>query len=154
MSEFRPKRISRNELDEMIQDCINGVIRIDADETEIKFWLTVIPEALRYLYRKRKKIVRKLEEIENDLEEIDAKFKLVYIHSSQAEGNITERKDFATSMKLVKSPQYKELCNQHAMYTELLAGIDADITNVQEKSTSIRKFVNIETNKMQYDEDY
>lgn len=153
MGEFRPRRIPKSEIDEMIKDCIEGIIAPDADIVEIKWWMSIIPEALRYCYRKRKKIVRTIEGIEDRLEEIDAKFKLVYIHSSQASGNITERKDFAEAMKIAKSPEYKELSNQLSIFTELLNNVDADITNLQEKSTSIRKFSNIETSRVIYEDD-
>ena len=113
MAEFRPKHMSKEKLDNMILDCIEGVISADADVTEIYWWSSIIPEALRFLYRKRKKIVRNMDEISDRLEEIDAKFRLVYIHSSQASGSITEKKDFADSMKLARSPQYKSLKKQY-----------------------------------------
>lgn len=153
MAGFRPQHIDKEELDEMVQDCIWGVISADADVTEMYWWLSVIPEALRYLYRKRKKIIRQIDTISDRMDEISAKFRLVYIHSSRASGNITERKDFADSMKLAKSPEYKQLKKQLNGYTELLNACDADITNVEQKSVMIRKMTNIESSRVIYDED-
>lgn len=153
MAEFRPRRVNKEKLDEMILDCIEGVISADADVTEMYWWLSVIPEALRFLYRKRKKIVRKIDGITDRLDEISAKFRLVYIHSSQASGNITERKDFADSMKLARSPEYKELKFELNAYNELLNAVDADITNVEQKSVMIRKMTNIESSRVIYEED-
>lgn len=153
MAEFRPRRMDKEELDEMVQDCIEGVISADADVTEMYWWLSTIPEALRYLYRKRKKIVRQIDTISDRLDEISAKFRLVYIHSSRASGNITERKDFADSMKLAKSPEYKQLKKQLNGYNELLNACDADITNVEQKSVMVRKMTNIESSRVIYDED-
>lgn len=154
MAEFRPKHMSKEKLDNMILDCIDGVISADADVTEIYWWSSIIPEALRFLYRKRKKIVRNMDEISDRLEEIAAKFRLVYIHSSQASGSITEKKDFADSMKLARSPQYKSLKKQYNAYNELLAACDADITNVEQKSVMIRKMSNIQSSRVIYDEEY
>lgn len=153
MAGFRPQRMDKEELDEMVQDCIDGVISADADVTEMYWWLSAIPEALRYLYRKRKKITRSIDNINDRLDEVSAKFRLVYIHSSQASGNITERKDFADSMKLAKSPEYKQLKNQLNAYTELLNACDADIVNVEQKSVMIRKMTNIESARVIYEED-
>lgn len=153
MAEFRPKRIKQDKLDDMILDCIECPISADADVTEMYWWLSVIPEALRYLYRKRKKICRAIDDVSDRLDEISAKFRLVYIHSSKANGNITERKDFADSMKLAKSPEYKQLKNQLNAYTELLNACDADITNVEQKSVMVRKMTNIESSRVIYDED-
>lgn len=151
--EFRPKHYSKEKLDEMIIDCIDGIISSDADVTEMYWWLSVIPEALRYLYRKRKKIVRNIDAISDRIDEISAKFRLVYIHSSRASGNITERKDFADSMKLAKSVEYKELKKQLNAFNELLNSCDADIVNVEQKSVMIRKMTNIESSRVIYEED-
>lgn len=151
--EFRPKHYSKEKLDEMIIDCIDGIISSDADVTEMYWWLSVIPEALRYLYRKRKKIVRNIDTISDRIDEISAKFRLVYIHSSRASGNITERKDFADSMKLAKSVEYKELKKQLNAFNELLNSCDADIVNVEQKSVMIRKMTNIESSRVIYEED-
>ena len=151
--EFRPKHYSKEKLDEMIIDCIDGIISSDADVTEMYWWLSVIPEALRYLYRKRKKIVRNIDTISDRIDEISAKFRLVYIHSSRASGNITERKDFADSMKLAKSVEYKELKKQLNAFNELLNSCDADIVNVEQKSVMIRKMTNIESSRVIDEED-
>lgn len=153
-SSFRPKRVSKGEMDEMIQDCIEGAISPDADAIEIKWWCAVIPEALRYCMRKRKKVARLIEDIEIRLDEIDAKCKLVYIHSSRApQSNITERKDFAEAMKVAKSKEYKELRLQLAMFNEVYNNCEVDITNLQEKSYMVRKYANMETtNRMVYDD--
>lgn len=153
MAGFRPQRMDKEELDEMVQDCIDGVISADADVTEMYWWLSAIPEALRYLYRKRKKITRNIDNVNDRLDEISAKFRLVYIHSSQASGNITERKDFADSMKLARSTEYKQLKNQLNAYTELLNACDADIVNVEQKSVMVRKMTNIESARVIYEED-
>ena len=153
MVEFRPRRVNKEKLDEMILDCIEGVISADADVTEMYWGLSVIPEALRFLYRKLKKIGRKIDVITDRLDEISAKFRLVYIHSSQASGNITERKDFADSMKLARSPEYKKLKFELNAYNELLNAVDADITNVEQKSVMIRKMTNIESSRVIYEED-
>lgn len=154
MANFRPKRMDKEKLDNMIFDCIEGVISADADVTEIYWWSSIIPEALRFLYRKRKKIVRNIDETSDRLAEIAAKFRLVYIHSSQASGSITERKDFADSMRLARSPEYKKMKCQLNAYNELLNACDADITNVEQKSVMIRKMSNIESSRVIYDEEY
>lgn len=153
MAGFRPKRMDKDKLDEMIMDCIECVISADADVTEMYWWLSAIPETLRYLYRKRKRIVRKIDDVTDRLDEISAKFRLVYIHSSRASGNITEKKDFADSMKLARSPEYKKLKTELNVYTEILNAIDADITNVEQKSVMVRKMTNIESSRVVYDED-
>lgn len=153
MSEFKPYRPDKEELDEMIDDCINGIISADADITEMYWWLSVIPEALRYLYRKRKKLVRQIDTLSDMIDEISAKYRLLYIHSSRASsGNITERKDFADSM-LVKSSGYKTLKGDLNRFNELLNACDADITNVEQKSVMIRKMTNIESSRVIYEED-
>lgn len=150
--DFKPKKINKSLLNEMIDDCIHGVISSDADVTEMYWWLSIIPEALRYLYRKRKKIVRNIDNLNDMLEIISAKFRLVYIHSSQAKGNITEKKDFADSMKLARSKEYSDLKNQLNAYNELLNACDADIINVEQKSVMIRKMTNIESSRVIYEE--
>ncbi len=150
---FRPERIPRNEMDEIIQDCIQGSISPNADITEIKFWASYLPEALRYCYRKRKKIVRSIEELELRLDEIDAKVKLVYIHSSMAKGSITEKKDFAEAMKKARSKEYKEYKKNVVVFNELLASCDADIINLEQKSYMIRKFSNFEAQDRIYQTD-
>ena len=150
--DFKPKKINKSLLNEMIDDCIHGVISSDADVIEMYWWLSIIPEALRYLYRKRKKIVRNIDNLNDMLEIISAKFRLVYIHSSQAKGNITEKKDFADSMKLARSKEYSDLKNQLNAYNELLNACDADIINVEQKSVMIRKMTNIESSRVIYEE--
>lgn len=150
---FKPKIYSDEELDVMIERCINGVISPDADEAEIRWWGSVIPEALRYILRKQKHIYRKIETINVRLEEIDAKFKLVYIHSSkQGGGTITERKDFSEAMKIAKSKQYKQLVRDKLALDELWSGYDADRINLEEKSFMIRKYANFESGRTQYEE--
>ena len=150
---FRPRKMSSESVSEQIENCIKGIISPDADIVEMKWWMSILPEALRYCYRKRKKILRAIEQIELKLEEIDAKFKLVYIHSSYGNGSISERKDFADAMKKAKSKEYKKYMEQLSVYNELLNNVDADIINLQEKSTSIRKFTNIETSRVIYEDD-
>lgn len=153
MSGFRPKYVSKEELDEMIEDCIHGIISADADITEIYWWMSILPEALRYMYRKRKKIARTIDEISDSIEELSAKYRLVYVHSSQApSGSITEKKDFADSMKVVKSPEYKKLKDDLNMFNELINACDADITNLEQKSVMVRKMSNIETSRTIYED--
>ena len=149
---FRPERIPRSEIDEIIHDCIEGSISPTADIVEIKFWSSYLPEAIRYCYRKRKKLVRLIQEIEYELDELDAKTKLAYIHSSMAKGSITERKDFADAMKKARVSNYKDLKKQLIAYNELLANCDADIVNLEQKSFMIRKFYNFEVQDRIYQE--
>lgn len=147
-----PKSYSDEEKDALVKQCIEGIISPDADEGEIRWWCCVIPETLRYILRKQKVISRQLEDIENDLERIDAKFKLAYIHAQDTNGSITERKDFADAMKKARSKEYKHLVKRRAMLNELWNGYEADKINVTEKSFMIRKLANFEADRIQYDE--
>ena len=153
MNGFKPARLTKDEKDELVSDCIYGVISADADIAEMYWWLSAIPETLGYLYRKRKKIVRKIDELNDEMVSLSAKMKLVYIHSDRASGSITERKDFAECMLLARSPEYKALRKQLNIYNELLNGCDADITNVEQKSVMVRKMTNIESSRVIYEDD-
>lgn len=149
---FKPKKYSEIEREELVEQCIDGIISPDADEAEVRWWCSVIPETLRYILRKQKVISRQLEEIENDIARLEAKFKLIYIHSSDANGSITERKDFSEAMLIAKSKEYQTLIKRRAALNELWSGYEADKNNVSEKSFMIRKIANFEADRTQYDE--
>lgn len=149
---FKPRLCSDKERDELVHLCIEGIISPDADEGEIRWWCSAIPETLRYILWKQKVISRRLEEIEIDLERIEAKFRLRYVHSNEASGSITERKDFAVAMKQGRSKEYGKLCKERAKLNELWNAYEADKVNVNEKSFMIRKIANFEADRTLYDE--
>lgn len=149
---FEPRMYSPKEKEELIHLCIEGVISPDADEGEVRWWCSAIPETLRHILWKQKVISRRLEDIDNDLARLDAKFRLAYIHKGGLSGSITERKDFADAMKLGRSSEYRNLVKERAKLNELWAGYEADKVNVMEKSFMIRKIANFEADRVQYDE--
>lgn len=150
---FSPRVYSSEDKEALVHQCIDSVISPDADEAEIRWWCSVIPETLRYILRKQKVIEHQLEDIENALERIDAKCRLAYIHSARYEHmTITERKDFSEAMKKGMNSTYKDLVKRKATLNELWAGYEADKVNVQEKSFMIRKIANFEADRVQYED--
>lgn len=150
---FAPRDYSPEDKEALIHQCIDGIISPDADEGEIRWWCSVIPETLRYILRKQKVIEHQLEDIENAIQRIDAKCRLVYIHSEQySHMSITERKDFSESMKIGRNKTYQELVKRKAVLNELWSGYEADKVNVQEKSFMIRKIANFEADRVQYED--
>lgn len=149
---FRPHEYSSEERNELVHQCIEGIISPDADEGEIRWWCSAIPETLRHILWKQKVIVRRLEEIDIDLERLDAKFRLRYVHLDDNKGSITERKDFAVAMKQARSKDYARLLRERAKLNELWNSYEADKINVNEKSFMIRKIANFESDRVQYDE--
>lgn len=150
---FSPKRYSSEDKEALVHQCIDGVISPDADEAEIRWWCSVIPETLRYILRKQKVIEHQLADIDAALERIDAKCRLAYIHSDRYQHmSITERKDFSEAMKKGMNSTYAELVKRQAVLNELWSGYEADKINVQEKSFMIRKIANFEADRVQYEE--
>lgn len=150
---FSPRGCSPEDKEALVHQCIDSIISPDADEAEIRWWCSVIPETLRYILRKQKVIEHQLEDIEAALERIDAKCRLAYIHSKRyAHMSITERKDFSEAMKKGRSKDYRQLVERKAVLNELWAGYEADKVNVQEKSFMIRKIANFEADRVQYED--
>ena len=149
---FRPRRFTDKEKESLVQDCIEGVISPDADEGEVRWWCSAIPETLRYILWKQKVISRRIEDINITLDRLDAKFRLAYIHAGDVSGSITERKDFAMAMKQGRSKEYEQLVRERAKLNELWNGYEADRVNVTEKSFMIRKIANFEADRGIYDE--
>ena len=132
-----------------LQKIINEQFNYNMDEMECREWLSLLPEALRYIHRKIAIVNDRIRGLELDVEIFEAE-----IASSVREQNIgtaTERKSIIEST-IRTNPQYKKLYAEIYKYQSLLEKYQADLVNLNEKSWSIRKIADFEKTHVMYSE--
>lgn len=124
-----------------LQKVINEQFNYNMEEMECREWLSLLPEALRYIHRKIAIVNNRIRELELDVELLEAE-----VAESVREQNIgtaTERKSIIeTTIRL--NPKYKRLYAEIYKYQSLLDKYNADLINLNEKSWAIRKIADFE----------
>lgn len=141
------------QVDSEILDAISRRISVNADEQEIRWWLSIIPDAKSYILRKIKKVNRRINNIETDLEILEEQINDKYLYKPNEETTgmgVTEKKGFAKN-RYVRSKQYIEFQKELNQLTELVEGYNIDLENLNEKSLSIRKMASFELEHIYYD---
>lgn len=129
---------------------INKQFNYSMDEMETREWLSLIPEALRYVHRKIAIVDDRIRKLELDLEVIEAE--IAEAVRSSNEGTATERKSIIES-RFRTDPRYKQMYAEIYKYQSLRDEYQADIVNLNEKSWAIRKIADFEKVHALYTED-
>lgn len=137
-------------VDPEVLDIITMRLPANMDEAEIRYWMSMIPEAKSYIMRKIKVANRRINDIETYLELLEEKYNRHYVFNSN-DGSITERKAFAKN-KLIMSKEYNRLAKELNKLTEVVEEYNIQLEVVNEKSLAVRKLANFELNNPYYDE--
>lgn len=138
-----PRKIT---VDPEILEPLSRRVQPNLDETEIRWWLTTIPETKNYMLKKVKKANRRINDIETELEYLEEQYnsKYIYSHNDETDGmGVTEKKGFAKN-RFIRSSKYRALSNELNQLTELIEGYNIDVETLNDKSLSVRKLANFE----------
>lgn len=133
-----------------LKKIINDQFNYNMEEMECREWLSLLPEALRYVHRKIAIVNDRIRNIEIELEILESS-----IAESVREQNIgtaTERKSIIESTYRL-DPNYKKFYAEMYKYQKLLEDYQADLVNLNEKSWAIRKIADFEKVHCMYTED-
>jgi len=129
---------------------INDVIDPNMEESDCRRWMSILPEAKRYINNKIKVCRKRINNLELELELIEADISQSVRKTNT--GAATERKAIIESA-FRKDPLYKEYYSKIYDYQELIEGYQADLDNLTEKSFAVRKIADFEKVHLMYEDD-
>jgi hypothetical protein len=133
-----------------IIEAIDSPLPLDMDESDCCWWMSRVAEAKRYVERKIKVCNRKINDLDLELEilnaEIGKKVRLA------GEGTATERKSIIED-RYTTHKDYKVKWKRIYDYQALIADYQADLDNLNEKSFAVRKIADFLRVHMMYEDE-
>lgn len=140
-------------VDPSVLEAIDSMLPVNLEESDIRWWLTTIPEAKRYLLRKSKKANRRINDIETYIELLTEKYNRKFMfnpHEETESMGTTEKAKYAKN-KLIMSKEYNLLHKELNKLVELVEGYNLDLENLNDKSLAVRKLSNFELGHLLYE---
>lgn len=122
----------------------------DMDEISCREWMSLLPEAKRYINKKIAICRDRINKLELELEIIEAE--IADEIRKRNSGSATERKAIIESA-FRRDPRYNEKYTEIYKYQRMIDDYLADIDNLTEKSFSVRKIADFERTHLMYEEE-